>query len=123
MKLNLPADTTVRGVTFGTPRVGNQAWANFFDSHISDFTRMNNMYDPVPVVPGRDHFHYRHPKGEIHLQADGSAVICPSPDDGDDPQCSDLMVQDVLTDGNTSDHNGPYGPYRDILIGTQHCTP
>jgi hypothetical protein len=78
MKLNLPADTTVRGVTFGTPRVGNQAWANFFDSHISDFTRMNNMYDPVPVVPGRDHFHYRHPKGEIHLQADGSAVICPS---------------------------------------------
>ena len=76
MNLTLPAGTTVRGVTFGTPRVGNKAWATFFDSHVSDFTRMNNMRDPVPTIPGR-FLGYRHPSGEIHIQADGSAVVCP----------------------------------------------
>ena len=80
MKLYLPTGTTVRGVTFGTPRVGNKDWATFFDSHVSDFTRMNSMLDPVPIVPGRDFIllhHYRHPSGEIHLEADGSALVCP----------------------------------------------
>ena len=76
MKLNLPAGTSVRGVTFGTPRVGNKDWATFFDSHVSNFTRMNNMRDLVPTIPGR-FLGYRHPGGEIHLQADGSAVVCP----------------------------------------------
>lgn len=37
---------------------------------------MNNMRDPVPTIPGR-FLGYRHPSGEIHLQADGSAVVCP----------------------------------------------
>ena len=76
MKLNLPAGTTVRGVTFGTPRVGNEAWAGFFDSQIADFTRMNNRRDPVPIVPGRL-LGFRHPRGEVHIQLNGSAVACP----------------------------------------------
>jgi hypothetical protein len=41
---------------------------------------MNNLRDPVPIIPGRDFIlfhHYRHPSGEIHLESDGSAVICP----------------------------------------------
>jgi hypothetical protein len=76
MKFNLPVDTTIRGVTFGTPRVGNRAWATFFDSHVSDFTRMNNMRDPVPTIPGR-FLGYRHPGGEIHVGTNGSAIACP----------------------------------------------
>ena len=75
MKLNLPAGTTVRGVTFGTPRVGNEAWAASFDSHIAHFTRMNNRRDPVPIVPDRL-LGFRHPRGEIHIQLNGSAVAC-----------------------------------------------
>jgi len=75
MKLNLPAGTTVRGVTFGTPRVGNAAWATFFDSQIADFTRMNNNRDMVPIVPGR-RLGFRHPSGEIHIQEDGSVIAC-----------------------------------------------
>jgi Lipase (class 3) len=74
MKLNLPAGTTVQGVTFGTPRVGNQAWATFFNSQVSNFTRMNNKHDPVPTVP----FHcrgYKHPSKEIHIMANGSAMV------------------------------------------------
>ena len=53
MTLNLPEGTTIRGVTFGLPRVGNNAWATFFDSQVSNFTRVNNKRDPVPVIPGR----------------------------------------------------------------------
>ena len=76
MKLNLPAGTTIRGVTFGTPRVGNPAWATFFDSQISEFTRMNNKRDPVPTVPGRL-LGFRHAGAEIHIGPDGNAVTCP----------------------------------------------
>ena len=75
MKLNLPAGTTVHGVTFGTPRVGNAAWATFFDSRIADFTRMNNNCDIIPIVPGRL-LGFRHPSGEIHIEKDGSAIVC-----------------------------------------------
>jgi hypothetical protein len=37
------------------------------------------MHDPVPVVPGRDllGIGFRHPAAEIHIQADGRAVVCP----------------------------------------------
>jgi hypothetical protein len=76
MTLNLPVGTSIRGVTFGTPRVGNVDWVEFFDSQVSDFTRINNKLDPVPVVPGRL-MGFRHPATEIHIEADGQAVICP----------------------------------------------
>lgn len=118
MKLNLPAGTTVRGVTFGTPRVGDAGWATFFDSQIADFTRMNNKRDMVPTVPGRG-LEYRHPSGEIHIEEDGSVIACHGPDDGVDPQCSDRAVPDV-NDGRIADHDGPY---HGIYIGTKSCTP
>lgn len=35
MTLNLPSNVHVKAVTYGTPRVGNAAWASFFDSHVS----------------------------------------------------------------------------------------
>ena len=78
MTLNLPVGTAIRGVTFGTPRVGNVAWATFFDSQVSNFTRINNKRDPVPVIPGRLFgLGFQHPATEIHIQPDGKAVICP----------------------------------------------
>ena len=76
MRLNLPEGTTIRGVTFGTPRVGNPAWATYFDSQIAHFTRINNKRDMVPTVPGR-RLGFRHPREEIHIQEDGSVVVCP----------------------------------------------
>jgi len=118
MLLNLPEGTTVRGVTFGTPRVGNEAWATFFDSQVTEFTRMNNKRDPVPTVPGRL-LGFRHPRGEIHIELDGHAVACPGADDGTDLQCSDKMVPNVV-EGNILDH---LGPYHGIFIGTIFCTP
>ncbi|KAI9465076.1 alpha beta-hydrolase [Lactarius psammicola] len=118
MRLNLPAGTTVRGVTFGTPRVGNPAWATYFDSQIANFTRMNNKRDVVPTVPGR-RLGFQHPREEIHIQKDGSVVICPGDDDGTDLQCSDLMVPNIAA-GSIPDH---LGPYHGIFIGTVFCTP
>jgi hypothetical protein len=75
MKLNLPEGTTIQGVTFATPRVGNPAWATFFDSQITEFIRLNNKRDPVPTVPGR-RLGFRHPHGEIHIQRNGLLVAC-----------------------------------------------
>ena len=140
MRLNLPEGTTIRGVTFGTPRVGNPAWATYFDSQIAHFTRINNKRDVVPTVPGR-RFGFQHPREEIHIQEDGSAVACPGEcdpllcaprsrtdfkfpallgdDDGTDPQCSDLVVPNIAI-GRIDDH---LGPYHSIFIGTQACTP
>lgn len=34
MKLNLPDNIDIKGVTYGTPRVGNPAFASFFDSKV-----------------------------------------------------------------------------------------
>jgi len=38
-------------ITFGMPRVGNQAFANYIDANWG-VTHINNMEDPVPTVPG-----------------------------------------------------------------------
>jgi len=118
MKLNLPAGTMVQGATFGTPRVGNAAWATYFDSQVTDFKRMNNKRDPVPTVPPYD-LGFRHPSGEIHIGSDGVAVACPGSDDDVDPGCSDQVVPNFL-EGNLLDH---LGPYHGIFIGTIFCTP
>lgn len=37
LALNLPAGSEVRGVTYGTPRVGNAAFAELLDSNVGVF--------------------------------------------------------------------------------------
>jgi len=118
MKLNLPEGTTIQGVTFGTPRVGNPAWATFFDSQITQFIRLNNKRDPVPTVPGR-RLGFRHPRGEIHIQRNGLLVACLGPDERSEPECSNGMVRNIL-EGRILDH---FGPYHDIFLGRVFCTP
>ena len=72
--LNLPS-ATVKGVTYGAPRVGNPAFANFFDSKVKVFTRVDNRDDLVPIVPGR-FLGFEHPSGQVHIISDGNAVAC-----------------------------------------------
>ncbi len=96
--LRLPSLVNIRTVVFGTPRVGNPAYAKFFDSQVPNFKRINNKrgmrmrflvelffffahahsqcLDIVPIVPGRS-MGYLHPQGEIHLLGPGFAVSCP----------------------------------------------
>lgn len=42
LTLRLPSDVHIRSVVFGVPRVGNSAYAKFFDLKVPDFKRINN---------------------------------------------------------------------------------
>ncbi|KAG2037817.1 Alpha/Beta hydrolase protein [Suillus americanus] len=117
MALNLPSSIAIKGVTYGTPRVGNPAWAALFDSLISDFQRINNMKDIIPIVPGR-FMGFSHVQGEVHIVSDGYAVECPGNDDATDALCTIRSVPDILV-GNILNH---LGPYQGIYIGTIFCT-
>ncbi|EIN13713.1 alpha/beta-hydrolase [Punctularia strigosozonata HHB-11173 SS5] len=116
MRQNLPSDVAVKGVTYGTPRVGNPEFAAYFDSMVTDFTRVNNDKDPIPIVPGR-FLGFSHPSGEVHLTSPGNAVSCPGADDGSDTECSDSVVPNIF-ESNILDH---LGPYEGIHIGSIFC--
>lgn len=77
LSLQLPENTAVKVVSYGMPRVGNQAFANFVDSQLSGLvTHVNNEEDPVPTVPGMS-LGYHHPSGEIHIQDSVTWNVCP----------------------------------------------
>ncbi|KAH9922812.1 alpha beta-hydrolase [Epithele typhae] len=116
LTLNLPADVHVKGVTYGTPRVGNQAFVDLFDSKVADFTRVNNEHDMVPIVPGR-FLGFSHPKGEVHITSPGNAVACSGDDNDGDAECTDKTVSNILK-GSVLDH---LGPYEGIHIGSIFC--
>ncbi|KAL6303473.1 alpha/beta-hydrolase [Sparassis latifolia] len=117
LTLQLPSSIHIKSITYGTPRVGNSAYATYFDSMVPDYTRVNNELDIVPIVPGR-FLGFLHPHGEVHIIAPDDAVSCPGDDDGTEEQCTDLSVPNIL-DGNIVDH---LGPYQGIWIGTLFCT-
>ncbi|KAI0042122.1 alpha/beta-hydrolase [Auriscalpium vulgare] len=116
MKLNLPAGTAIKAVTYGTPRVGNAAWAQFVDAQVPDYTRINNENDVIPILPGR-FLGFQHPHGEVHILSPGHAVSCPGDEDATDSQCTIKSTPNIL-DGNVVEH---LGPYEGILIGTLAC--
>ncbi|KAF9221636.1 alpha/beta-hydrolase [Gyrodon lividus] len=117
MALNLPSNIAIKGVTYGTPRVGNPAWASLFDATISDFQRINNEKDIIPIVPDR-FLGFSHVMGEVHIIQSNDAVECPGDDDATDPQCTIMMVPNIF-EGDILDH---LGPYQGIYIGTIFCT-
>ncbi|TFK42078.1 lipase class 3 family protein [Crucibulum laeve] len=95
---------TFRTIVYGLPRVGNQAFADYVDSHIT-LTHINNKKDIVPIVPGR-FLGYHHPSGEVHIAADNSWLSCP----GQDNPSTQCAVGDVpnIFEGSSGDHDGPY---------------
>lgn len=117
LKLNLDSSITIKSETFGTPRVGNPAYAAYFDSLLAgNFHRVNNGKDIVPIVPGR-FLGFLHPEGETHFLSEDSAVACPGEDDAVDSQCQITTVPNIL-DGDILDH---LGPYHGVWIGTLFC--
>ncbi|KAF9465014.1 alpha/beta-hydrolase [Collybia nuda] len=117
LTLNLPANTSVHAVTYGTPRVGNLAFAKLIDKMVPNFRRINNKKDIVPIVPGRS-MGFAHPRGELHILSPGKAIFCPGNDDAINWQCQIQTVPTVLR-GSLVDH---LGPYEGIPIGTGACT-
>lgn len=130
-RLNLPSNIDVRGVTYGTPRVGVPAFADFFDSkvcplptqivlldasfisdtQVNDFRRINHNSDPIPIVPGRG-LGFSHVEGEIHILGSGVWNSCSGNDDTE-PGCTISEVPNIFA-GNIVDH---LGPYQGVWIG------
>ncbi|CAE6479009.1 unnamed protein product [Rhizoctonia solani] len=115
LKLNLPSNIAVKGVTYGQPRVGNPEFANWFDQTISDFSRVTNKKDVIPILPGR-FLGFRHSSGEKHIKSKGKWYAC----EGQDNTSSDCSIGEVpnILKGNLIDH---LGPYEDIWVGTLSC--
>ncbi|KAJ3494733.1 hypothetical protein NLJ89_g10743 [Agrocybe chaxingu] len=91
-------------ITYGMPRVGNQAFADYVDAHLS-LTHINNRKDIVPIVPGR-FLGYRHPSGEVHIMNNGQWVSCPG-QDNTSTQCIVGAVPNIFA-SSPMDHIGPY---------------
>ncbi len=64
---------SIQTTTLGSPRVGNQAFADFVDASLSsgDFARITNKADPVPHLPPLA-LDFVHAQGEVHLGGHGS---------------------------------------------------
>ena len=106
LSLQLSKDVTVKVISYGMPRVGNKAFANFIDSQLSGLvTHVNNKEDPVPTVPGM-FLKFHHPSGEIHIQDSGAWDACP----GQDNPSNLCIVGDVnyIWKGRLKNHDGPY---------------
>ncbi|TFK69116.1 alpha/beta-hydrolase [Pluteus cervinus] len=103
LPLHLP-DVNFSVIGYGTPRVGNEAFADYVDAHVN-VSRVNNKEDPIPIMPGRL-LGYSHPSGEKHIQDDETWIACPG-QDNTDALCTTGDVTDILS-GVLADHNGPY---------------
>lgn len=51
LALNLPFGSEIRGITYGTPRVGNAAFAELLDFNVPDFIRINNRRGNTYMSP------------------------------------------------------------------------
>ncbi len=106
LPLHLPTGTLVNAITYGMPRVGNAAFADYVDAaHNGKLSHINNKEDPIPTVPEM-FLGYKHPSGEVHIQDSGSWVACPGQDNPSN-LCSVGDVPTVLQ-SNILDHPGPY---------------
>lgn len=107
LPLHLPSEITVEAMTFGMPRVGNQAFADLVDSRLpGKVNRVTSRSDPVPILPGR-FLGFRHTSGETHILEDGRFVKCEGQDSSND-LCLTGEVKDVFFDSDVEDHSGEH---------------
>ena len=85
---------------FGQPRVGDNKYALFVNTIISEYYRITHNKDMVPHVPPTDGFFYYHSCREIFEDVDGKLTMC-SETNCEDPTCAD---QYSLIKTNTDDH-------------------
>ncbi|KAK0215107.1 Alpha/Beta hydrolase protein [Armillaria fumosa] len=109
---------SIQTTTFGSPRVGDQAFANFVDSSLSNegFARITNKADPVPHLPPL-FLDFVHAQGEVHL-GDAGAVLCEGQENKSDA-CADGVGPLAIADG-VGDHIGPY--FDGISFGQEECS-
>jgi len=99
--------------TFGSPRVGDEAFAAYFDKILPDTFRIIHHFDIVPKVPQR-FLGFRHTSREVwYAEPTGANYrLC---DGGEDDRCSNSI--DLKVDENSiKDHS----QYLDLPMG---CRP
>ncbi|KAJ9461310.1 Lipase [Diplonema papillatum] len=87
--------------TYGQPRVGNKAYAEFFDKMTNTSNpvfRMVNQKDVVPHLPIVDQF-YHHNAREVWRMENNTYVMCDNT--GEDKECSRSLF---LLECNAADH-------------------
>jgi hypothetical protein len=99
--------------TFGLPRGGNPAWADFLDNNLG-VTFVTNQHDPVPIVPPKA-LGFQHSSGEVHITDDTqqNLVACPGQDNINCSTGNSLIEFDIVN------HLGPY--FDDITFGSPQC--
>lgn len=85
--------TPVRLFTFGSPRIGNAAFANYSSSMILDRYRHTHHRDVVPHVPMRELF--THLSGEWYEDDAGHLHACTG---HEDPHCSYQWSETAIDD-------------------------
>ncbi|KXN74482.1 alpha/beta-hydrolase [Conidiobolus coronatus NRRL 28638] len=71
-------------ITFGQPRVGNLAFADYLDSKPIESARVTTRGDIVPIVPGHM-LGYYHSQHIVHMDMKGNPIECSSTQE--DPNC------------------------------------
>lgn len=91
--------------TVGQPRVGNDAFANFYDRLGLDHWRVTHHRDPIPHLPWRGLGNYKQVLREAYYKdanSDAPTKIC-DPAFAEDPTCAD-QFNDELTLVHITDH-------------------
>ncbi|KZW02191.1 lipase class 3 family protein [Exidia glandulosa HHB12029] len=101
----IPSSTPFKFVGYGLPRVGNPTFADWVDSLLPDLTRVNNMQDPVPIIPGR-FLGFGHPSGEVHISSTSQWLAC-SGQDSEETGCIN-DTEPTIFNSDESNHDGPY---------------
>jgi len=92
--------------TYGEPRVGNEAFAHYWESKITNSFRVVNYDDIVPHLPTKD-MGFWHTTTEIWYTTDTSYRTCDS--SGEDPNCMNSLR--YLWDYSVESHLDYLGVY------------
>ncbi|KAF9024622.1 alpha/beta-hydrolase [Hymenopellis radicata] len=118
-KSALDPSIAVTTTLFGSPRVGDQAFANFADQVLgTSLARITNQADPVPLLPPR-FLEFVHASGEVHINsvdANGNALDVAQCPGQENRNCSD---KDNLLQSDVENHTGPY--FDNISFGASQC--
>jgi len=85
--------------TMGQPRVGNDAFANWYDRLGLDHWRVTHHRDPIPHLPWRGLGNYKQVLREAYYKdanADSPTKIC-DPGFAEDPTCADQFNDELST--------------------------
>ncbi|KAK0202294.1 alpha/beta-hydrolase [Desarmillaria ectypa] len=110
--LDALTNLSIQTTTFGSPRIGNQAFADFVDASFSkgSYARITNKADPVPHVPPTV-LEFVHAQGEVHL-GEGGAVACEA-QENESVGCPDRVG---LLATASHDHSGEFKVWKGQVV-------